>query len=172
MRTFWWVGGQLTEVQRFINVPMRWCEQYPARERRELWITTSEGSDVKLVIHSRLMPARRGHHVVALLLGEQLVGIVNATTGKQLNCIRSDPPLLWRRCDAAAIVALVVGAATASMLTAWPWLMIGLPAALLYVPGTLAVRFAWRCRIRAQVDRAIEIVARPIVRHSHLRRVK
>ena len=44
MRTFWWVGGQLTEVQRFINVPIRWCEQYPARERRELWITTSEGT--------------------------------------------------------------------------------------------------------------------------------
>jgi hypothetical protein len=38
MRTFHWVSGELTEVQRFINVPMRWCEQYPARERRELWI--------------------------------------------------------------------------------------------------------------------------------------
>ena len=172
MRTFWWVGGQLTEVQRFINVPMRWCEQYPARERRELWITTSERSDVKLVVHSLLMPARRGHHVVAQLLGEQLVGLVNATTAKQLNYIRSDPPVLWRRCDAAAIVALVVGVAAASILIAWPWLMIGRPAALLHVPAALAVRLAWRYCIRAQVDRAIEIVARPVVRHSHLRRMK
>jgi hypothetical protein len=31
MRTFHWVSGELTEVQRFINVPMRLCEQYPAR---------------------------------------------------------------------------------------------------------------------------------------------
>lgn len=36
MRTFYWVSGELTEAQRFINVPMRWCEQYPARERREV----------------------------------------------------------------------------------------------------------------------------------------
>ena len=43
MRTFYWVSGELTEAQRFINVPMRWCEQYPARERRELWIKDREG---------------------------------------------------------------------------------------------------------------------------------
>jgi len=35
MRTFHWVSGELTEVQRFINVPMRWCEQLPAREWRD-----------------------------------------------------------------------------------------------------------------------------------------
>ena len=52
------------------------------------------------------------------MLGEQLVGIANATTGKRLNYIHSDLPLLWRRCDAAAIAALVIGAAAASMLTA------------------------------------------------------
>lgn len=34
MRDFRWVCGQVAEVQRFINVPRRWCEQYPARERR------------------------------------------------------------------------------------------------------------------------------------------
>jgi hypothetical protein len=61
MRSFQWVSGELTEVQRFINVPMRWCEQYPARERRELWIKAIAGSDVKLVVHTRFLPARRGH---------------------------------------------------------------------------------------------------------------
>ncbi len=30
MSKFLWVSGQLAEVQRFINVPMRWCEQYPS----------------------------------------------------------------------------------------------------------------------------------------------
>lgn len=63
MRKFWSVRGQLVEVQRYINVPMRWCEQYPARERRELWVSTTGGNDIKLIVHSREMPARRGHQV-------------------------------------------------------------------------------------------------------------
>ena len=58
MRKFWSVSGQLVEVQRYINVPMRWCEQYPARERRELWASTTGGHDVKLIVHGREM--RRG----------------------------------------------------------------------------------------------------------------
>jgi hypothetical protein len=39
MRKFWSVTGQLVEVHRYINVPMRWCEQHPAREKRELWVS-------------------------------------------------------------------------------------------------------------------------------------
>ncbi len=61
MRDFRWVSGQVAEVQRFINVPRRWCEQYPARERRELWITADQGPEFKFVVHTTLMPARRGH---------------------------------------------------------------------------------------------------------------
>ncbi len=106
MRKFWSVSGQLVEVHRYINVPMRWCEQYPARERRELWVSAANGQDVKLIVHSREMPARRGHQVTALLLRERLVGVYNASTGKQVNYVRTDPPLLWRRCDAAAVAAL------------------------------------------------------------------
>lgn len=94
MRTFWWVSGQVAEVQRFINVPMRWCEQYPARERRELWLTTADGMDMKFVVHSRQMPARRGHEVIALLLGDDLVALHSLSTGTQVNYLRSDPPLL------------------------------------------------------------------------------
>ena len=94
MRTFHWVSGELTEVQRFINVPMRWCEQYPARERRELWIHSPGGIEVKLVVHTRAMPARRGHRVLAVLHRRQLVGLRNLSTGAQVNFVRSDPPLL------------------------------------------------------------------------------
>ena len=84
---------------------MRWCEQYPARERRELWVSTSSGQEIKLVVHGREMPARRGHQVTALLLGDLLVAIYNNSTGKQVNYIRTDPPLLWRRCDAGVVLA-------------------------------------------------------------------
>ena len=113
MRKFWSVSGQLVEVQRYINEPMRWCEQYPARERRELWVSTSSGHDIKLIVHSREMPARRGHQVTALLLGERMVGLYHATTGNQVNYLRTDPPLLWRRCDAVAVAGLLLTSATA-----------------------------------------------------------
>ena len=93
MRDFYVVSGRLAEVHRFINVPLHWYEHYPARERRELWIATPEGQEVKLVVHSRQMPARCGHHVEALLFKGELVGLLNTTTGAQVNYARADPPL-------------------------------------------------------------------------------
>ena len=36
-------------------------------------MTTADGQDIKLIVHSRLMPARCGHRVIGLLLGEPLV---------------------------------------------------------------------------------------------------
>ena len=172
MRKFWSVSGQLVEVQRYIDVPMRWCEQYPARERRELWISTTGGHDIKLIVHSREMPARRGHQVTALLLGERLVGLYNATTGKQVNYARTDPPLLWRRCDAAAIAALSIAGIATLAFPEWPALLVGLPMALSYPPLMVVARFGWRCRMRAQVDSALDIVKRREVVQPLLRRVK
>jgi hypothetical protein len=46
---------------------MRWCEHYPARERRELWIRTDAGPELKFVVHTRYLPARRGHRVAVLV---------------------------------------------------------------------------------------------------------
>lgn len=172
MRKFWSVSGQRVEVQRHINVPMRWCEQYPARERRELWISTTGGHDIKLIVHSREMPARRGHQVTALLLGERLVAFYNATTGKQVNYVRTDPPLLLRRCDAAAVAVLSLASIAAFAFAAWPGLLVGLPMALLCLALAVIARFAWRCRTRVQVDRALDIVKRHVVVHPLIRRVK
>ena len=172
MRKFWSVSGQLVEVQRYINVPIRWCEQYPARERRELWMSTTSGHDIKLVVHSREMPARRGHQVTALLLGERMVGIYNTTTGKQVNYLRTDPPLFWRRCDAVVVAGLLLISASALAVSAWPALLATLPTAVLYAPLMMAARLAWRCRTRAQVDRALDIVKRPVAGQPLLRRVK
>ena len=172
MRKFWSVSGQLVEVHRYINVPMRWCEQYPARERRELWVSAANGQDVKLIVHSREMPARRGHQVTALLLGERLVGVYNASTGKQVNYVRADPPLLWRRCDAAVVAALSIASIAGFVFAAWPALLVSAPMAMLYAPLMVAARLAWRCRIRAQVDRALDIVKGHEVQRPLLRRVK
>ena len=148
------------------------CEQYPARDRRELWVSKTNGHDIKPIVHSREMPARRSHQVTALLLGERLVGIYNANTERQSNYLRTDPPLLWRRCDAVAVAGLLLTSATALADSAWPASMVILPMAVLYAPLMMAARLARRCRTRVQVDRALDIVKRPKAEQPHLRRVK
>ncbi len=94
MRKFCYVTGELTEVQRYLNVPMCWCNQYPSRERRECWIAADNGNDVKPTVHRRVMPAWRGHRVNVLLRGDLVIALANLTTGRQVNFVKVDPPLL------------------------------------------------------------------------------
>jgi len=172
MRTFHWVSGELTEVQRFINVPMRWCEQYPARERRELWIRSACGMEVKLVVHARVMPARRGHHVLAVVHRKQLVGLRNLSTGAQVNFVRSDPPLLWRRCDGvalAAVVAVATGLALADLLAA---AVAGLAAAALCTPLWVSARLVFRGRLARQIEDALDTASQQAAGRPAIRRVK
>jgi hypothetical protein len=172
MPSFQWVSGELTEVQRFINVPMRWCEQYPARERRELWIKGREGPDIKLVVHTRFLPARRGHDVDALLFGDLPVGLFNHSTGDQINFLRTDPPLLWQRCDAAWIVGVTAACVAGFALLSWPWLLVGVPAVVLRTVLVVGVRMLWRWSVRAKVDAALAAAARAAQPRPRLRRVK
>ena len=55
---------------------------------------------------------------------------------------------------------------------AWPALLVSVSMAMLYAPLLVAVRFAWRCSIRAQVDCALDIVKGREVERPLLRRVK
>ena len=172
MRQFFYVTGQVVEVQRHINVPMRWCEQYPARERRELWVTAASGHDTKVVVHSRVMPARRGHRVTILLLGELVVGLRNASTGTRVNFVREDPPLLLRRCDGVAALCLVIGGISAVTVCGWKPLLLSVPITLLHLPLLVVGRLALRGHLQAQVNRALEILTGPEVARPSLRRVK
>jgi hypothetical protein len=172
MPTFTWVSGRLTEVHRFINVPMRWCEQYPARERRELWISTAQRQELKLVVHTRTMPARCGHEVICVLQEGQLMGLRNLTTGDLVNFVRSDPPLLWRRCDFASVVVLFL-IALASLYAAWP--VVGAVAticALLHAPSTLGIRWVRRVLLRRTAEHAISLATCQAGADRRLWRVK
>jgi hypothetical protein len=172
MRRFTWVSGRLTEVQRFINVPMRWCEQYPARERRELWMTTGEGAEIKLVVHTRVMPARSGHEVVAVLLGEQLVGLYNLSTDETVNFARKDPPLLCRRCDGLKAILLIAASAVAGC-AGWPaaGILSGL-AMVLCVPLVVLRRWVARMSLVRAIDRAIDSAKQQATGRPGLRRIK
>lgn len=172
MHTFTWVSGRLIEVQRFINVPMRWCEQYPARERRELWITTAEHRELKLVVHTRTMPARCGHEVICVLHQGQLMGLRNLTTGDRVSFVRSDPPLLWRRCDGARVAVLLLSA-FAVWYVAGPAVgaVVGL-CALLHPPSTLGARWMRRGLLMRAAEHAITSATRQAAADLRLWRVK
>lgn len=150
----------------------RWCEQYPSRERREFWIAIENGNDVKLTVHSRMMPARRGHSVNVLMLDDMVVGLANLTTSRQVNFVQADPPLLVHRCDGlAALGILGVGLAAA---VAWDArsLLVAVPAAVLCLPLLAHGRFLMRGRLRMQVDSWLATVDVPAVGRTMLRRVK
>jgi hypothetical protein len=172
MRTFFWVSGELTEVQRFINVPMRWCEQYRARERRELWITTDAGREMKFVVHTRYLPARRGHRVAALVWRCEVVALLNLTTGDGVNFYRADPPLLWKRCDGAALIAVALAAVMAAVALGRPeWLLV-LPLLICAALALLFGRWAHRALTRRAVRLLLQQAAEPAARRARFSRVR
>ncbi|TDP83050.1 hypothetical protein EV672_105237 [Aquabacterium commune] len=152
MRKFWYITGELAELQRYINVPMRWCEQYPARERREFWIAADDGRDIKLIVHGRVMPARRGHQVNVLLLGDWVVGLANLTTGRQVNFVSEDPPMLLRKCDALAVLVILAGGLAAAVAWDVRSLVLTVPVVLMYLPLRVLGRWLTTCRLRWQVS--------------------
>lgn len=172
MRTFFWVSGELTEVQRFINVPMRWCEQYRARERRELWITTDAGREMKFVVHTRYLPARRGHRVAALVWRCEVVALLNLTTGDGVNFYRADPPLLWKRCDGAALIAVALAAVMAAVALGRPeWLLV-LPLLICAALALLFGRWAHRALTRRAARLLLQQAAEPAARRARFSRVR
>lgn len=82
MPAFSSISGRLVEVHRFINVPIRWADQYSARERRELWIMDADGRERKLVVHSRALPARNGHMIEVLTWNGKALALSDLSTGR------------------------------------------------------------------------------------------
>ena len=149
------VAGTIIETQRYINVPMRFGERYLARERREVWLRGPDGRESKWVIHTRMLPARRGHRVVLVVRKTWVVGLVNVSTGAGVNYPRIDPPFLLRGFDVFAIaglaIALFVGLRAAGF-------VLLLPSAVVYLALAICARLMLRWRLRRQVDKAIEQV--------------
>lgn len=172
MRTFYWVSGELTEVQRFINVPIRWCEQYRARERRELWITTDAARELKFIVHTRYLPARRGHRVAALVCRREVVALLNLTTGDGINFYRADPPLLWKRCDGVALIAVALAAVlTAGALGSPEWLLV-LPLLVCAALALMFGRWAHRALTHRAVRRLLQQAADPVARRAQFSRLR
>ncbi len=102
-----------------------------------------------------LMPARGGHRVLALLMGGELVALHNLQTRESVNCVRSDPPLLWRRCESvASVLALVVSFATLAIADGVVPLCMAV-GALIALPLTASPRWGSHLRARRLVEAAL-----------------
>lgn len=172
MHKFTWIQGRLTEVQRYINVPARWYEEHPARERRELWLSATQGGELKFVVHTHCMPVRAGHDALLVLRRGRLVALHNITTDTCVNFARSDPPRLWPQTLHAVLVLLLVGALA---LWAMGWILASASAILLagtaapcaVLLGALRSRRAMRATDLALESARLQALSRP-----WLRRVK
>ena len=74
-----------------------------------MWIRTDAGPELKFVVHTPNLSARRGRRLAVLVGSGEAVALLNVATGEGVNFVQADPPLLWRRCDAVrAALSLVV----------------------------------------------------------------
>ena len=139
-------------------------------------LSTDQGPEFKIIVHTTLMPARRGHRVLALLMGRELVALHSLQTDESVNYLRSDPPLLWRRCEVVAAVLAVVGGIAAFALAGSVVLLGAVAATLIGAPGAVGLRMLRQVLARRAIDRALIEALRqarqPGLSHPVLRRVK
>lgn len=121
--------GRVVDLRRHTNVHLYWRGRLGPTERYELWLRDTTGGEHQFIIHTRNMPARRGHDITLLVGADRVHGLINWSTGKSVNYVRADPPPLWRLRDLLAPPVLL------AVLSAWrgePGLLLFLPATLLY----------------------------------------
>jgi hypothetical protein len=132
----------------------------------------ASGQDFKLVVHARVMPARRGHQVVCVLQAGRLVGLHNLNTGDAANFAGTDPPLLWRRCDGAAVVLLVAASAVAGCASWFVACAFACLIALMLVSSVVIGRWLKRRALVRAIDYAIDSAKAQATGQPRLKRVK
>lgn len=121
--------GRVVDLRRHANVHLYWRGRLGPTERYELWLCDTAGCEHQFIIHTRTMPARRGHDITLLVGVDRVRGLINWSTGKSVNYVRTDPLPLWRLRDLLAPPVLL------AVLSAWRGelgMLLFLPATLLY----------------------------------------
>jgi hypothetical protein len=169
MQDFNTVGGRIIEIRRYVN-PLGLYGQDTRRERWELWIKTPNGADEKLIVESRSMHARRGHHIVVALEAGAPVGMVNVTTRTRMNFARSDPPALYRSLDIVVPVGLMFASLFAATLFAPGLFLVTVPIAALYIPLRMTARQLSRRSMQRCVEDMLDQIERDVALPAERRR--
>ncbi len=151
--------GHLVDLRRHVNVHWRHLHPFAPTDRYEPWLRAPDGTERKFTVHTREMPARRGHEVSLIATAHRrprVLALANWTTIDGVNYARSKPPGLVRVGDMLWLAAGFVG------MTAWlgdAGMVLFAPAAAVVLAVASAVRWAARQRLAWRVDRAIDIDA-------------
>lgn len=152
--------GHLVDLRRHVNVHWRHLHPFAPTDRYELWLRAPDGGERKFTVHTREMPARRGHEVSLITTAHRrprVLALANWTTIDGVNYARSEPPGLVHGFDGVWLVAAFIGM-TARFGDAGMVLFV--PAAGVLLAAVAAVRWVARRRLAVQVDRAIDLEAR------------
>lgn len=162
------MSARVVDLRRHTNVHLYWRGRFGPTERYELWLRDAAGREHQFTIHTRNMPARRGHEVTLLVDVEVVRGLVNWSTGKNVNYLRTDPPPLWRLRDLLAPPVLLAA------LASWRGdlgLLLFPPATLVYFLIVPIIRGAVRIWRAAVIGNALRDVQRTSkARHSSVTR--
>lgn len=144
--------GRLVDLRRHTNVHLYWRGRLGPTERYEIWLREGAGCEHQFTIQTRTMPARRGHEVTLLVDCEAVRGLINWSTDKSVNYLRTDPPPLWRLRDWLVPPVLLTALSTWRVDVG---LLLFLPATLLYFLVVPMIRAALRIWHAAAIGRAL-----------------
>jgi hypothetical protein len=151
--------GHLVDLRRHVNVHWRHLRPIAPTDRYELWLRAPDGTERKFIVHTREMPARRGHEASLITTARRrprVLALANWTTIDGVNYARSEPPGLVRVGDVPWLAAGFVG------MTAWlgdAGMVLFAPAAAVVLAVVAAARWVARQRLAWRVDRAIDLEA-------------
>lgn len=151
--------GHIVELRRHVNVHWRHLHPIAPTDRWELWLRAPDGTERKFTVHTRDMPARRGHEVSLITtthIRQRVLALANWTTIDGVNYARSEPLALVRVADLPWLAAGFAGM-TARLGDAGMTLF--LPVAAVVLVAVAAVRWVVRQRLAWRVDRAIDLEA-------------
>lgn len=151
--------GRRIDLHHHADVHWRRLHPLAPTDRYELWLRAPDGTERKFTVHTRGMPARRGHEVSLITTTHRrprVLALANWTTIDGINYARSEPPGLVRVGDVPWLAAGFVG------MTAWlggAGMVLFFAAAAVLLVVVSAVRWAARQRLAWRVDRAIDLEA-------------
>ena len=159
------IRGRIVDLRRHTNVHLYHRRPPGPSDRYELWLRDDSDQEVQFTIHTRTMPARRGHEVTVIeSVGggpPTVVALINWTTLEAANYVEIDPPPLLRGRDLGVLILLCIGAI-------W-WFGNAAPgvtvaAGAVWLSVAAAARAVWRSVRARQVDVTITRVARVALR--------
>lgn len=75
--------GQVVDLRRHVNVHLRHLRPFAPTDRYELWLRAPDGAERKFTLHTREMPARRGHELSLVTTTHRRSRVLALATGRR-----------------------------------------------------------------------------------------